>query len=152
MKRRTFRQVVQDGLRLLWSDVKEIKWVIMGIIAYFVVLRTFFHGGCPWVLITGMPCPGCGLTRAGICLLHFDFVGAWKIHPFIYAVIFFVLLFGINRYVFLRTSRKWMLQLLMAGMLLMVAFYVWRMFRYYPGEPPMSYYSGNLLSRIREFL
>ena len=59
MKRRTFRQVVRDGLRLLWSDVKEIKWVIMGIIAYFVVLRTFFHGGCPWVLITGMPCPEC---------------------------------------------------------------------------------------------
>ncbi len=42
MKRRTFRQIVRDGLRLLWSDVKEIKWVIMGIIAYFVVLRTFF--------------------------------------------------------------------------------------------------------------
>ena len=69
----------------------------MGIIAYFVVLRTFFHGGCPWVLITGMPCPGCGLTRAGICLLHFDFAEAWKTHPFIYAVVFFVLLFGIVR-------------------------------------------------------
>ena len=33
-----------------------------------------------------------------------------------------------------------------------MAFYVWRMFRYYPGEPPMSYYPGNLLSRIREYL
>lgn len=30
----------------------------------------------------------------------------------------------------------------------MVIFYVWRMYKYFPGEPPMSYYYGNLLKRI----
>ena len=34
----------------------------------------------------------------------------------------------------------------------MILFYLWRMYLYFPGEPPMSYYGGNLIARIRELL
>jgi hypothetical protein len=35
----------------------------------------------------GMPCPGCGITRASIRLLSGDVVGAFQLHPFAPAVV-----------------------------------------------------------------
>jgi hypothetical protein len=36
--------------------------------------------------IIGRPCPGCGLTRAGLALLRFDFRTAWDFNPMIIVV------------------------------------------------------------------
>lgn len=36
---------------------------------------------CVVKLATGMPCPGCGMTRASLRLLHGDLVGALRYHP-----------------------------------------------------------------------
>lgn len=36
---------------------------------------------CPFKLLTGLDCPGCGLSRALLCLLHLDFYGALRCHP-----------------------------------------------------------------------
>lgn len=37
---------------------------------------------CPARLLTGHPCPGCGMTRASVALLRGDLAGAWRLHPF----------------------------------------------------------------------
>lgn len=47
---------------------------------------------CTFKRLTGVPCPGCGITRALVCLLKFDFVGAWNYNPMIYVHLLFVLL------------------------------------------------------------
>lgn len=36
---------------------------------------------CPFALAFGIPCPGCGLTRAAERLLHADWRGAMRLHP-----------------------------------------------------------------------
>jgi hypothetical protein len=36
---------------------------------------------CPTALLFGIPCPGCGLTRATIAMLHGDFGAALRFHP-----------------------------------------------------------------------
>ena len=33
---------------------------------------------CPFLMLTGWQCPGCGSQRAIHALLHFDFVAAWR--------------------------------------------------------------------------
>jgi hypothetical protein len=38
--------------------------------------------GCPILSATGIPCPGCGLTRASMQLIHGDFVGSFHTHAF----------------------------------------------------------------------
>jgi hypothetical protein len=39
---------------------------------------------CPIALLTGHPCPGCGLTRASFAALHGDFVHAHALHPLVW--------------------------------------------------------------------
>lgn len=54
-----------------------IHLFLYGIIIAF--LFAFYH--CPFKVLTGLDCPGCGLTRAFRAALHFDFVAAFQYHP-----------------------------------------------------------------------
>jgi hypothetical protein len=39
---------------------------------------------CPFRLATGLPCPGCGLTRSWVYIAHGDFSEALRANPFGY--------------------------------------------------------------------
>jgi hypothetical protein len=39
------------------------------------------HGDCGFKVLLGAPCPGCGMTRACLALLHGDLAAAWHWHP-----------------------------------------------------------------------
>jgi hypothetical protein len=39
---------------------------------------------CPFRYLTGLPCPGCGLTRGLSSLLHLHFARAFDYHPLAY--------------------------------------------------------------------
>ena len=47
---------------------------------------------CPFAFLSGLPCPGCGLTRAGFCLLRGDLGGAVAMSPLSPVVVPFVAL------------------------------------------------------------
>ncbi|MFR7750789.1 MAG: DUF2752 domain-containing protein [Collinsella sp.] len=50
--------------------------------------------GCVFRLMTGIPCPGCGMTRAWLAALRLDFATAFAYHPLFWVVpIAFVLAF-----------------------------------------------------------
>lgn len=151
-KRRTLKQILSDVWGLLLKDIRLAKWAVVLITAYFVLGRRTLGGLCPVVMITGFPCPGCGLTRAGLALLRLDFYHAWMIHPFIFPIALLVLLFCFNRYILLKkkmTGLKWCAIFVLSSMIL---FYIWRMLRYFPGEPPMSYYKYNMLKRLTDMI
>jgi hypothetical protein len=38
---------------------------------------------CPVRFLTGLPCPGCGLTRSWVYLAHGHWAEAWAAHPFV---------------------------------------------------------------------
>lgn len=41
---------------------------------------------CAFRRVTGLPCPGCGMTRAWASLLRGDLYSAWKFHPLFWSV------------------------------------------------------------------
>jgi hypothetical protein len=42
---------------------------------------------CILHLVTDVPCPGCGMTRACLALTQGHFADAWRYHPFSYLII-----------------------------------------------------------------
>ncbi|MBR4072859.1 MAG: DUF2752 domain-containing protein [Clostridia bacterium] len=55
----------------------------------------YFRIGCVWNYFLGVPCPGCGMTRALIALLRGDIITSLKYHfmlfslPVLYLYVFF---------------------------------------------------------------
>jgi hypothetical protein len=41
---------------------------------------------CPSAAVLGIPCPGCGLTRATLALLHGDLAAALRFHPLVFVL------------------------------------------------------------------
>ena len=54
--------------------------------ALYAALAVRFGGlPCPFRLVTGLQCPGCGVTTLLLCLLRGDWQGAWAANPFLLA-------------------------------------------------------------------
>lgn len=153
MEKRTLKQVLSDALRILYSDIKSAKWAIGFVIAYFVIFRHgLMYTICPMVLITGFPCPGCGMTRAGFALLRFDFAAAFKIHPYIYPIAVLIGVFCLQRYILVKKDMHILRNCAIVVLFSMILFWVWRMYRYFPNVSPMTYYGGNLLAKVMHLL
>ena len=42
--------------------------------------------GCPFRNMIGIPCPGCGMSRAWFAALRLDFITAFRYHPMFWSV------------------------------------------------------------------
>lgn len=56
------------------------------LILYFINPSRTHLVPCPFHLLTGLDCPGCGMTRAMHSLLHLDLRAAFFFNPFVFAV------------------------------------------------------------------
>jgi hypothetical protein len=63
-----------------------LKENIALIIIFISVVSFYLSIGCPIRYFFGISCMGCGMTRAMVSLLHFDFVSAFNFHPLIFAM------------------------------------------------------------------
>lgn len=146
-KESNFSKRIKQAFHLLFKDIWMLRYVIVVLITYILIGKYFLYSVCPVVLFTGFPCPGCGMTRAVFAVLRGNFYLAWKLHPFVYVLGGYVIVFAIRRYLLQKEDKSMIKYLLMiAGA--MVVFYLYRMIRFFPGEAPMNYYYGNILYRI----
>ncbi|MCM1327703.1 MAG: DUF2752 domain-containing protein [Bacteroidales bacterium] len=66
----------------LLSVLRIIAILLIAGCAYgFWVYRTGIALPCPFRFLTGLKCPGCGVTHMCLALLHFDFVAAFAANP-----------------------------------------------------------------------
>lgn len=62
---------------------------------------------CPVRLVTGLRCPGCGITHVFLGLLHLDFHAAWAANPFVFVLVPMGLLYYLYRSVrYIRTGSR----------------------------------------------
>lgn len=132
---------LRNALTLIRRDIRDYGLAIGIIAGYLFLCIKFLYSSCPVVMLTGFPCPGCGLTRAGFALLHFRFAEAFRIHPMIYPIAGLVIAFLVCRYA-LQKPTKFLMKYVILILIAMGILYIYRMAKYFPDQEPMTYYYG----------
>jgi hypothetical protein len=96
----------------------------------------------------GVPCPGCGMTRAFIHFFHLDLKGAFYYHPlfFLVPIIFGIYLFRKKLTFFEKLCKN---NYLVGGVLgLFLIVYLYRMSLFFPSIPPMDYNEQSVAASV----
>lgn len=148
-----FRHYIREVKGKTRKDVRRCLratvWVAAIAATYVIILSRFFYSLCPSVLITGYPCPACGMTRAVTLVLTGHFAEAARLQPFVYVLGIFAVVFFVYRYLLLKDSMEWIKWSMAVIIACMILFYIYRMIRYFPNIPPMTYYKYNLLYYLK---
>ena len=142
------RKEGKKGKEIIGRAAKDIKGAFtvgVAFLLYYLIIHSVFDAFCPFLVMTGIPCAGCGLTRAALYLLKGQAAKAAHINPSIFLILIFVLYCGYFRYIRGSAVRgiKAALAVLVVGML---AIYGIRMYLYFPGRVPYVYQSDNLFA------
>ena len=115
-------------------------------ISYFYI----FHNGDTNCLVKhtiGIPCMGCGMSRAVVYMVTLKFAKAFQYHPLVFILPFIVLVFLFQETKFF--AKLYYSKLFWGSILILfVVVYIIRMILYFPHTAPMDYYSTPLIFRI----
>lgn len=89
---------VKAGACRLREDLYALRYALLGIAIYYVMVHLIFGQFCPMMIVLHIPCPGCGMTRALVLVLTGHWQDAWLLQPLVYGWILLGVLFGANRY------------------------------------------------------
>lgn len=136
-------------LNRVLKDLRGYGVPLLVVTVFYLLMHIFFHAFCPMVVLTGYPCPGCGLTRSLLFFLAGQWERSFYIHPMGFVVVLFFAYCAWFRYV--RGQKipgvRWILILLV---LTAVILFLIRMKLYFPNRPPYTYTPGSLLEKIME--
>lgn len=139
-KRNNLKQIIV----LVKKDLYTIRWALVAILVSGGIMQAVFGSICPMRAITGLPCPGCGMTRAAISLLR----GRWDlVVQYNVLVVFwigFILYLLWMRYVRTDVRVRWEAPTILLG-LGTIAYYAYRMCLFFPGIEPITYHSKNVV-------
>ncbi|RXE59568.1 DUF2752 domain-containing protein [Acetivibrio mesophilus] len=104
-------------------------------------------GLCIFKNFFGLPCPGCGMTRAYFSLFKFDLASAFYYHPlFLLPVILAIIVVFKNNSFFVRLYKNNILWVsVSAGFILL---WIVRLILFFPDTPPMEYNSKALIPQL----
>lgn len=133
------------------KDIKRfwMAFLLFGI--YNVIVRRIFKAFCPFLILTGFPCAGCGMTRAVFYILTGRIERGMRLNPAAPLWILFIVWFLWNRYVrgiHKKSTSLWLGLVCVITLLI----YIYRMMNCFPGDPPMVYYRKNILRTFWQYL
>lgn len=130
----------------VWPDVKAAGLAGAVFLLYYQIIHSVSGAFCPLLVLTGIPCAGCGLTRAALYLLQGEAAKAAHINPSVFLILIFLLYCGYYRYIKGMKVKRFgfALGILVAGMLTV---YGSGMYRFFPERAPYVYQSNNAAAR-----
>ena len=120
-------------------------------ICVWVALWVFTGSSC-WIRsIFGVPCPGCGSTRAVAEIFRGNIAGALSFHPLVFVSVALVavcaasFVFDLNLF---GKSGKTKSILLWGCVVVYLGVYIVRMAMFFPESEPMTYLASSMLGRV----
>ncbi len=110
-------------MKAFFNKYKRALGATLAVVALYALL--FALGiTCPIKYVSGISCPGCGMSRACFSALRFDFRAAFAYHP----LWILLLPFAITAILLCVKKKRRALHVCVAvGVALLLAVYVWRM-------------------------
>lgn len=137
-------------MKEIWKRIRqdvEEYWVSALVLAlYTILVNVIFHAFCPMVIVFGIPCPGCGLTRAVTYLLSGQILQSLYINPMGIPIACILIYFFWNRYI-IGKKAKGIIPLTVVAIILLLVLYFWRMYNFFPNRIPYVYSENNILSK-----
>ncbi|MCL1883912.1 MAG: DUF2752 domain-containing protein [Defluviitaleaceae bacterium] len=123
--------------------------VILAICAYFIVTSLFLGNICPSMIIIGLPCPACGLTRATFLLITGNFSESFNMHPLLVPILLFV-----TAIFTLKLFRPEKIKIMQVPSIILlfstITLYIFRMINLFPYYPPMTINRNSMLHNTIE--
>lgn len=138
---------MREAIRRVLEDVRSYYRGVLLAAVYVGAAGLLRVPACPMIFLTGLPCPGCGMTRAAMLFLEGRFLQAWEMHPFFYVLLVLGAEAAFFRYARARAAPG-MRYLLPAALISAIVFYVYRMAKFFPGREPMAYFEGSVLGIV----
>lgn len=133
------------------EDIKKVlpAFIIIGL--YVIVAEIVFGHVSPTMVLFGLPCPACGMTRAGLLFFGGNFADSFAMHPLFLPGFVFILCAMAFKFF----KREWISKLTVPGIVLIVvflAFYVYRMVYFFPDQVPMVVNESSVWHRVAGML
>lgn len=127
--------------------MRKYKNTAVGVAAVLCLVILYWRLGCPIRLLTGVSCPGCGMSRAVYHLTRLDVSAAAACHPLVFSLPVFAVLFWA-----FRRNRKGFYAVLGVFCVCLLAVYIWRMA--YSVAPEIVYFhpEDGVIYKVIRFL
>lgn len=133
---------------------KRKAHVVMILVGWLLLANLLTESNCIYRATVGVPCPGCGLTRAMKLALNGEFSSAFTMHPlwpFIpLTILVLMVIFILGKWA---NFKHWLSQkqgntLIVMLAIIVIGVYVIRLILYFPHTEPMTYNEHSLLNQI----
>ncbi|MDR0531722.1 MAG: DUF2752 domain-containing protein [Oscillospiraceae bacterium] len=137
----------QPGRRVWYRSAKGIAGFAIPLGLYLALAWGYTGGICVLYASVGLPCPGCGLSRAWGCAWRGQWLEALAMHPLFWYPVLMLAVWAVQR---LRRGRsnRWFTVFLIASCALFFAVYAVRMAALFPHTIPMVWNRKSFLWRI----
>ncbi len=128
----------------------KYRFPLLAFMIYLVTVETFLEEACPVEIILGVPCPSCGITRAWLSAISFDFPKAFYFHPLFLLVIPVLIIFIYKDYKYINKIYNCLYFWIFLIVIILLT-YVLRMIFQFPNEV-LKINENSLLQIIIRFI
>ena len=125
---------------------KIFKYILFLALGFGIILA--FNIKCLIKTSIGIPCPGCGMTRAWIEAISLNFHEAFKFHPLFLLAPVIIILIIIRSKESIDKYTKYIEISIVIIIVLFLGVYAFRMYMYFPNDVPMDINRESILFRI----
>ncbi len=104
------------------SSIKLISILLILLVIFLYLNHKFsFFIPCIFHKITGLWCPGCGITRMIISILKLNFYQAFRYNPLLFILTPFFIIYGVTYYINWLQNKEFKLPKIIWNILLVIA-------------------------------